>query len=74
MQALTRQRQVKATSSKSMVSSICKSPVRKKNLDKSNPERCKMIQNEAGEEKGGQVTGPKPKARPLKGLKQEMTE
>lgn len=57
-----------------MVSSICKSPVRKKNLDKSNPERCKMIQNEAGEEKGGQVTGPKPKARPLKGLKQEMTE
>lgn len=60
-----------------MVSSICKSPVRKKNLDKSKkdcPERCKMIQNEAGEEKEGQVTDPKPKARPLKGLKQEMTE
>lgn len=60
-----------------MVSSIGRSPVRKKNLDKSKKycsERCKMIQHEAGEEKGGQVTGPKPKARPLKGLKQEMTE
>lgn len=51
--------------------------MRKKNLDKSKKycsERCKMIQHEAGEEKGGQVTGPKPTARPLKGLKQEMTE